>query len=55
MSTGCNYDYDRILYWTPTDYSSTEAVSRLFNTAYTGSNRDYRLKGFGFYVRCLKD
>ncbi|HCH63728.1 MAG TPA: hypothetical protein DFR83_13055 [Deltaproteobacteria bacterium] len=52
---GCNYDYDRILYWTSTDHTSTEAVSRLFNTAYTGSNRDYRLKAFGFYVRCLKD
>ncbi len=52
---GCNYDYDRVLYWTSTDHSATEAVSRLFNTAFTGSNRDYRLKGFGFYVRCLKD
>ena len=52
---GCIYDYDRILYWTSTSYSSTEAVSRLFNTAYAGSNRDLRLKAFGFYVRCLKD
>ena len=53
--SSCNYDYDRVLYWTSTDHSSTEAVSRLFNTAFAGSNRDLRLKRFGFYVRCLKD
>jgi uncharacterized protein (TIGR02145 family) len=52
---GCSYDYDRILYWSSSDHSATEAVSRLFNTAYSGSNRDVREKGFGFYVRCLQD
>ena len=52
---GCNYDYDRIGYWVSSDYSSTEAVSRFFNTGVSGSNRDYRDKGYGFYVRCLRD
>ncbi|MEC7947620.1 MAG: FISUMP domain-containing protein [Myxococcota bacterium] len=53
--SSCNYDYDRVLYWTSTDHSSDEAVSRLFNTGFSGSNRDLRLKGFGFYVRCIQD
>jgi uncharacterized protein (TIGR02145 family) len=51
----CSYNYDRILYWSSSDYSSTEAISRLFNTAFSGSNRDARLKSSGFYIRCLKD
>jgi uncharacterized protein (TIGR02145 family) len=51
----CSYDYDRILYWSSSDYSSTDAVSRLFNTAESGSNRDFRGKIYGYYVRCLKD
>jgi uncharacterized protein (TIGR02145 family) len=51
----CNYNYDRILYWTSTDYSASTAVSRLFNTAFSGINRDLREKSYGFYVRCLKD
>ena len=52
---GCNYDFDRILYWTSSDYSATDAVSRLFNTAFSGINRDMRGKDLGYYVRCLKD
>lgn len=52
---GCNFADDRVLYWTSSDYSVTQAVSRLFNTAFTGTNRDYREKSFGFYIRCVKD
>jgi uncharacterized protein (TIGR02145 family) len=52
---GCTYAYDRILYWSSSNYSSIEAVSRLFNTAEAGSNRDMRDKNYGFYIRCLKD
>jgi uncharacterized protein (TIGR02145 family) len=51
----CDYNYDRIGYWNSSNYSSTNAVSRFFNTAYSGSNRDMREKGFGLYIRCLKD
>jgi uncharacterized protein (TIGR02145 family) len=52
---GCNYNYDRIGYWTSSNSSSTEAISRFFNTAIAGNNRDIRGKAFGFYIRCLKD
>jgi uncharacterized protein (TIGR02145 family) len=51
----CDYNYDRIGYWTSSNYSSTDAVSRFFNTAYSGINRDYRGKAWGYYVRCLQD
>jgi uncharacterized protein (TIGR02145 family) len=52
---GCSYNYDRIGYWTSSNYSSTDAVSRFFNTAISGINRDMRGKGYGFYIRCLQD
>jgi uncharacterized protein (TIGR02145 family) len=52
---GCNYDYDRIGYWTSSNNSSTDAVSRFFNTGLSGSNRDMRSKNYGFYIRCLRD
>jgi uncharacterized protein (TIGR02145 family) len=51
----CDYNYDRVGYWTSTDYSSTDAVSRFFNTAISGINRDLRLKSYGFYIRCIQD
>jgi uncharacterized protein (TIGR02145 family) len=51
----CDYNYDRIGYWTSSNYSAADAISRFFNTAISGINRDLRGKGFGFYVRCLKD
>jgi uncharacterized protein (TIGR02145 family) len=54
-SNSCNYDYDRIGYWTSSNYSSTDAVSRFFNTALSGSNRDMRSKTYAFYIRCLRD
>jgi uncharacterized protein (TIGR02145 family) len=51
----CSYNYDRIGYWTSSDYSSSEAISRFFNTGISGINRDPRIKTFGFYVRCVED
>jgi len=51
----CSHNDDRILYWSSSDDSFTDAISRLFNTAFPGSNRDIRGKIYGYYVRCLKD
>ena len=51
----CDYNYDRIGYWTSSNYSAADAISRFFNTAISGINRDLRGKGLGLYVRCLKD
>ena len=52
---GCSYDFDRIGYWTSSNSSSTHAVSRFFNTAFSGNMRDLKEKRFGFHIRCLKD
>ena len=52
---GCSYNFDRVGYWTSSDHSSADAISRFFNTGISGINRDPRTKTFGFYVRCVLD